>query len=192
VKPEKTVVVLHPLGYESLNTPRGYADQGGSFTIKGVAPGLYQVEVSSLEETTSFYVKSVRLGDREITGDVLDLTEGVSGTLQITLSAETAQVAGVVQDSDNKPVSAATVVAVPDSRRYSLYRQETTDQFGAFTVRGLAPGEYKLLAWEDIEAGAYQDPEILKKYEGKAETLSLKPNDRKSVQVRVIPFENVR
>jgi hypothetical protein len=153
-----------------------------------VAASRYLVEVNNGPE--GFYVKSVRLGGQDISGEGLDLTGGVAGSLQITLSLEAAQVDGVVQDFDNKPVSGATVVLVPDSRRHSLYKAEFTDQNGAFSLRGVPPGEYKLLAWEDIEAGAYQDPEFLKKFESKAVPLSFKPNDRRTVQVKVIPFEN--
>jgi hypothetical protein len=138
------------------------------------------------------YVKSVRYGDQELSEEGLDLTGGVAGSLQITLSPEAVQVDGVVQDSDNKPVTGATVVLVPDSRRFSLYKEEHSDQSGRFSMKGLTPGNYKLLAWEDIETGAYQDPEFLKKYEGKAESLSLKPSDRMTVQVKVIPFEGQR
>jgi hypothetical protein len=32
----------------------------------------------------------------------------------------------------------------------------TTDD-GSFTIGGLAPGEYKLYAWEDVESGVWQD-----------------------------------
>ncbi len=99
---------------------------------------------------------------------------------------------GVVQDADNKPVTGATVVLVPDSRRFSLYKEEHSDQNGRFSMKGLTPGGYKLLAWEDIETGTFYDPEFLKKYESKAESLSLKPSDRRTIQVKAIPFEERR
>jgi hypothetical protein len=188
---EKVGVFLRPRGSVVSSVLGGYADERGKFTLKGLSADRYLVEVREVNYGPErFYVKSVRFGGQDVTEEGLDLTGGATGSLQITLSLEVAQVDGVVQDSDSKPVSGATVVLVPDSRRYSLYKQEQTDQYGAFSLKGITPGNYKLLAWEDIEAGAYQDPEFLKKYESKAESLSLKPNDRRIVQVKVIPFEN--
>jgi hypothetical protein len=78
---------------------------------------------------------------------------------------------------------------VPDSRRYSLFKETRTADNGSFSLKGIAPGEYKILAWDDIEPGAYQDPDILKRYESKAEILSLQESDRKSAPLKVIHFE---
>jgi len=48
---------------------------------------------------------------------------------------------------------------------------------------------YTVLAWTDIETGAYQAPELLKRYESKAEKLSLKESDRKTHSLKAIPAE---
>jgi hypothetical protein len=174
-----------------LGLPRGIPGEGGKFTLKNVAADRYLVQVNNLPEGS--YVKSVRFGGQDLTEEGLDLTSGVAGSLQITLSLEAAQVDGVVQDSDNKPVAGATVVLLPDVRsRYSLYREVTADQNGAFRLKGVTPGDYKFLAWEDIVTGASQDPEFLKKYESKAESLSLKESGRRTLQVKAIPFEERR
>lgn len=34
--------------------------------------------------------------------------------------------------------------------------------------KAIAPGAYKLFAWEDVETGAYKDPEFLKAFEALA------------------------
>jgi hypothetical protein len=138
------------------------------------------------------YVKSVQYGNLEAAEAQIDLSSGVSGSLQITLSQAGAQVEGTIRDAEDKPLSGATVVLVPDSRRYSLFKEATSDQTGAFSLRGVTPGEYKILAWEDIETGAYQDPDFLKRYESKAQAVSLKESDRKSVALKVIPLEQGR
>ena len=186
---EEIRILLQSRDFVSMNARPGYPDEEGKFTLRNLAPGRYLVKVNNAPEGS--YVKSVRFGGREVTEEGLDLTGGVSGSLQITLSPEAAQVDGVVQDADNKPVTGATVVLIPDSRRFSLYKEEHTDQNGRFSMKGLTPGNYKLLAWEDIETGAFYDPEFLKKYESKAESLSLKPSDRRNIQVKAIPFEKL-
>ncbi len=186
---EKVRVQLQAQDPEGPSASTGPPDKDGKFTLKGVVATRYLLQVDNAPE--GFYVKSVKLGNQETALEGINLTSGVFGPLQITLSPGAPQLESIVQDSDGKPVAGATVVLIPDSRRYSAYREEQTDQSGKFSLKGIAPGDYKLLAWEDIETGAYQDPEFLKKYEGKAESLSLKPSDRRNIQVKAIPFEKL-
>jgi hypothetical protein len=98
-------------------------------------------------------------------------------------------VEGTVQNEEGKPVSGAIVVLAPDSMQYSLFKEAQSGENGSFGLKGVAPGEYRILAWENIETGAYLDPDFLKRYESKAEKLSLKENDRKSMSLKVIPFQ---
>ena len=63
------------------------------------------------------------------------MSNGVAGSLQITLSPEGAQVDGRIQDQEDKPVSGATVVLIPDSRRYSLYKEVNRTRTGASASR---------------------------------------------------------
>ena len=62
----------------------------GKFTLKNVAPDRYQVRLTGGPETA--YIKSARLGGRDATETEIDLSGGVSGVLQITLSTAGAQV----------------------------------------------------------------------------------------------------
>ena len=74
----------------------------------------------------------------------------------------------VARHRDEQPATAATVALVPDEPRRAqtrLYKGITTDQYGRFTIKGIAPGGYKLFAWEVVEEGAYQDPDFLKPFE---------------------------
>ena len=54
-------------------------------------------------------------------------------------------------------------------------------------MRGLLPGEYRVLAWEDVEAGAYQNPDFLKQYENRGVKTTVEHGSRNVVDVRVIP-----
>jgi protocatechuate 3,4-dioxygenase beta subunit len=181
-------VSLESLEILSLSPPQAPIGEDGKFTLKNVAPDRYLVHTTSGPE--QLYIKQVRFGSQDATEDGIDVSNGVAGSLQITLSQNGAQVDGTVAGEDGNPVSGATVVLIPDSRRHSLYKEMATDQRGGFSFKGVAPGEYKILAWEDIESGAYQDPEFLKPFESKAQALSLKENDRKVLSLKSIPAES--
>jgi hypothetical protein len=78
---------------------------------------------------------------------------------------------------------------VPDKARRTqnrLYKTQTTDQYGHFDLRGIAPGDYKLFTWEEVEQGAWEDAEFLKPFEEKGEGISLKEGDAKSAQLTTI------
>ena len=182
-----TVTLAAPPGAKSIATPTGPVGEDGRFTLKNVAPARYLAQVSGGPESS--YVKSVRLGGQEASDEGFDLAGGAGGPLQIRLSLAGAEVTGAVRDADDNPAADATVVLMPDSKRASLYRETRTGKDGSFSIKGVAPGEYKALAWEDVETAAYKDPEYLNKVGGKAEALSLKESDKKSVSLKVIPWQ---
>ncbi len=57
---------------------------------------------------------------------------------------------------------------------------------GRFAIRGIAPGEYKLFAWDDIEPGAWQDPDLIKQVEGQGKSVSMREGAKESVQVGLV------
>jgi hypothetical protein len=98
------------------------------------------------------------------------MSGGAAGTLEITISSPGARVQGSVADSDGLPAVGVRVVPVPEpSRRtqFTLFKEQTTDQYGHLELRGIAPGDFKLFSWEEAESGAWEDPEFLKPFEQK-------------------------
>jgi hypothetical protein len=118
------------------------------------------------------------------------VTSGTNGAIDIVLSGTGGQVEGVVLNADQQPATEASVVAVPDEPRRTqgrFYKEDRTDQYGRFTIKGLPPGRYKLFAWEDVEEGAYQDPEFIKKFEALGEAVVIRENSHESAQLKLIP-----
>ncbi len=160
----------------------------GSFTISDVGLGHYRIDIFGASD--NYYMKSARLGDREVLESGMDLTRGIGGPLEITLSSNGGRVEGVVLNANDEPEQDATVVLVPDEPRrgqWRLYREVTTDQYGRFTIKGIAPGGYKLFAWEEIEDNAYEDPDFLKEFEGLGEPRTIREGSHESAQLKLIP-----
>jgi protocatechuate 3,4-dioxygenase beta subunit len=169
----------------------GKLDEGRGFKIQDVSPGLFNLMVMGLP--AGFYVKSVRSDQTDVLTTGLN-TEAAQAPLEVLLSGSAAQVSGSVQNAaTNTPMAGATVVLVPQEKerkdQANYYKQINSDQNGAFTFKDVVPGEYKVYAWEDVEAGAYMDAEYMKPFESKGEPLSVGENDRRSLQLTVIPAD---
>jgi len=166
----------------------GSAKPDGSFTITNVAATQYKLQVYGIPD--NYYVKSAQLGDKEVLDAGVDLTRGAAGPLEVVLSGNGGQIEGVILNAAGQPATGAIVVLVPDDqRRTRLYKEESIDQYGRFNIKNVAPGDYKLFAWEAVETGAYCDPEFLRPFESLGEALHIHEGSRASAQPKLIPAE---
>jgi protocatechuate 3,4-dioxygenase beta subunit len=168
--------------------PGAAVAEDGSFRVQNVTPQNYELRVTGVPETS--YVKALRFGDADVTDAGLDLSNGViPGELIVTVSPSAATIEGSVQDDKQQPVGSATVVLIPDGDRREhqrYYKMSNTDQNGQFSLKGLIPGEYRVYAFDELEAGAYMDPDFMRPFESRGERVSLKENGRENLQVKLI------
>jgi hypothetical protein len=164
--------------------------ENGAFEMENVSADNYRVNVFRLP--AAFYVKSIRMGDADGLETGLDLSRGAGGPLEILLSPNGGQVEGTVLDAKQQPASVGTVVLVPDVRHRDqpqLFKVTGLNASGHFTIAGIAPGDYKLFAWQEVEGDAYQDPEFLKPYEVQGQSLTVREGSRENTQLKLIPAE---
>jgi hypothetical protein len=183
-------VTLEPDGGGLMGWPGGQVHHDGRFTISNVSAGQYQLRVQGAFE--DYYVKSARLGGRDILDSGIDASRGAVGPLDVWLSSNGGQVEGVVLNAEEQPAPGSIVALVPEPGRRSqprFYRDVTTDQYGRFQIKGIAPGDYKLFAWEDVESGAYEDPDFLKAFETLGASLVILEGGHESKQLKLIPSE---
>lgn len=162
--------------------------EDGTFTIGNVSPMRYKVSVSKKDDGT--YVKSVKVGGQEVGGAEFEIAAGAAPAVVVTLSGNGGQVTGMVGESGS-PVAKATVVLVPEESRRSEenFRTATTGENGSFTMAGIAPGEYRAFAWEDVESGAWLDPEFLKLVESKGSAVKVQAGAASNVSLEAISAE---
>ena len=160
----------------------------GSFLLKNAFDGDYEIYLSNLPDNC--FVKSARMdGVDVLTAAVTIDTKQAPGSLEILVSPNGASVDGVVY-KDQQPFQGATVALVPDPPHRDdgqLFNSVTTDQNGHFLLQGISPGDYKVFAWEKVEAGAYRSPEFLQPFENQGQSVHITEGSRNSVQVEMIP-----
>jgi protocatechuate 3,4-dioxygenase beta subunit len=161
----------------------------GSFEMKNVPPGLYEVDVlADYKPLNDSFVESIVVGMKDVTDAGLNVAGGTI-TIDVTVSSGAGSVDGTVANDKGEAIPNATVVAVPDSKfrkHQDRYSRVSTDQSGHFTMRGLRPGEYKLLAWEVLEDDEYLDPEFLAPFESQATVTKIEKGARQSVSLKLI------
>jgi len=159
----------------------------GSFLMENLIEGVYLVSAGRMPE--DFYVKAARLGNDDVLEAGVNVTPGPLPALDVVLSPAGGRVEGLVLDSEGLPI-AGTVVLVPEPRRrhlLHLYKSADTDPVGRFLLRGVAPGDYKVFAWEEVEPGAYQDPDFLQPVESRGVAVRVTESSAQGVEVKVIP-----
>jgi protocatechuate 3,4-dioxygenase beta subunit len=166
-----------------------HVSDNGNFEWKGVPPGNYYVELAGDSgANTDWYLKSVNAGGRDSDSSIS--VSGGAVALDLVASSNGALVDGVVTDQKGQPVTNAVIVAVPEARlrgRVDRYRKTVSDQSGHFTLHGISPGNYTLLAWESVDGDAYYNPDFLKTYEAQGSAVRLADGERKSLQLQAIP-----
>ena len=160
----------------------------GSFQLLGVAPGEYQVRIFRLPE--GMYLKSAFLGDQEALDKGLIVGSASEGAeLTLTISGDGATLEGIVSGDKDKPYEGATVVLVPEPakrQRQDLYKNVSSDQTGRFQLTAVPPGEYKLFAWDNVDYGAWQDPDFLQAFEDKGIKVKLEPRSSQVVELHLL------
>jgi hypothetical protein len=148
-----------------------------SFVIRGLGPGDYRVFVREISfPQQRIYVKSIRLGDADVLNEGLHIEGKPESRLEIVLGTDVAALLGNVVNAKNEPIANATVAMVPylrTSHRPDLFKNVTTDGAGRFHIEGIAPGDYVVLAWEDVEFGAWHDPEFVRRYASLGRTIHI-------------------
>jgi len=166
--------------------------EDGSFTQPPIPnfdvslqPGHYEAQMTG-SALSGFYAKSIRSGETDMLADGLTVTGPGTIDIEVVLASDVATVEGVVLDKDLQPVTGATIVVAPERRsRMGLFRTTRSDQNGRYEIADVAPGDYKLFAWDDVEPYSWNDPDFLKDYEKQGEKTTLEPKAHATVNLHL-------
>jgi hypothetical protein len=169
-------------------SPHAEVKSNGSFEVKEVPADTYRLQVASSDALRDYFVKAVNLDGRDVSGSGFTGT-GTGQVLDIVVSPNGATIEGVVLDDNDRPASYIKVVAIPDPKRrerHDLYQEATTDLRGHFSLRGLNPGEYRIMALdEDIDV--ITDPAFVSSHESMGDTIKVEEGERKSIVLKLAP-----
>jgi hypothetical protein len=161
----------------------------GTFSVPAIPEGRFRVSaVAGLPQ--DMYLADVRQNALSVFDSGFDVNTRNLNSLEIVLGSGAGTVSGVVLDGPTKTVAGATVVLVPEARRRSnraLYVSAVSDASGRYTLRGVAPGDYKVFAWESIPAFAHVNAAFMAKHEDHGKLVRVGQSGTASAELTIIP-----
>lgn len=182
------ISLAESLGANLGPSSAGTIKEDGTLRFQGLSTTAYLLNVNNPPEGT--YVKSVKFGDRDVTHAPLDLGAG-NGKLSIVLSSKAADVSGAAKNEKGEPIGGAIITLWPKTPDLGSMtggvKQAYADQNGAFKFTGLAPGEYYLAAWDELEPGLWQAADFLIHFNRDASLIKLDESAHATLDPKLIP-----
>jgi hypothetical protein len=180
-------IALRTTAQNGLSSSAQPINADGTFTITNIFAGEYRLTVLAMP--TDYYIKEARIEQTDVLNQPWVISTAIRGTLEVVLSSAAGQIEGTVVDARALPISSIQTVLIPDQDRVrtELFKTAVTDQNGRFTFRGITPGNYRIFAWEGLEANSYFDPDVLSQYEQQGKTIRVAEAGKHTAEVKMIP-----
>ncbi|HET9167596.1 MAG TPA: carboxypeptidase regulatory-like domain-containing protein [Candidatus Angelobacter sp.] len=150
----------------------------------------YYAVVRNLRD--DYYLKSVAIAGHELPPDNV-VVSGIRGDMEIVLSPRGAQIEGALLDAKDEPTR-GSILLVPDVAQPGppdLYRRTNADSRGKFTLRGVAPGSYRLVALESVNLDSeINEPDFLSTVGNRGQSLIVEENGKYSVALKLETSES--
>jgi len=182
----------------------GNVDPNAPLEIESSPAGSYWVHVNS----SRGYAASIRSGNLDLKEQPLVVgAGGTAAPIEITMRDETAEISGkvegVVQGSDAGTAGAAVNTPYPVRRQASAhvyfvplpdssgrFTQQRADPDGSFDHAALAPGAYRLLAFDHQQPELeYRNPEAMRAYDSKGPVVRVSAGQKEQVTLQLIHTE---
>ncbi len=156
----------------------------GSFDLADLGWARYRVDVEE-SARKQVYLKTLRYGTAESNDGTFTLnSNGIP--LELELSTRGARISGTVMGKAEMP----KVILIPDTtdaaRREYTTRTAVFDQNGVFAIEAIAPGAYKLYAFENVPEGTWLDPDFLKEVKSSGVAFEAAEGDAKMIQIPLL------
>ena len=137
--------------------------EANTFTLTGLMPGKYFL---NLPAPAGWFVQSASIGGRDVWDAPLEIRNGDVDGVLVTLTDVSPQLTGSVTATGQQKALEATVVVFPADHKAWIengmnprrVRALTPGPKGEFTVTGVGPGDYLIVAIDRGDDGDLQDP----------------------------------
>jgi hypothetical protein len=139
-----------------------------------------------------YYLDSVSLGGRDVTGQALNLQPG-SPPIRVVYKSNGGTVSGTVVNSDGAAVEGFTAILLPqtsfDTHVPDYGRVNASGPGGTFEIESLKPGSYYAFAVNHLEPAKLYEPQAAQKIIASAARVDVTEGSAVSVKLSVIRLE---
>lgn len=159
---------LHPDAFSNF----GGGPDSPEMTMQNLEFGKYNVEVQA--SGGGWYVASVHYGSVNLDDEPINVQPGPTQAIEIIEKDDVASLTGQVAGNDD-PNAAATVIMLPERASMRVRSFPVTGN-GSFSASNLAPGKYRIFAFDTISNLEYANPDVMRQYSGQAVEVTLESN----------------
>lgn len=164
----------------------------GTFEMNLPRAEPLRFEVASIPE--GLYVKRIVVGAVDVLRNPAYSLAGDGGRMSVELAGDGANLSGMVRDSRGVGIANARVSLMPtssfateeDAAGLIWRRTATTADDGSFAISAIAPGRYRLYAFEALDADPSFDVAFLSNFGQRWKDVELKPRENATVEVAPI------
>jgi hypothetical protein len=157
-------------------------DAKGEAELQQVPAGVYDVVAGNFGKPYS--IDRMAVEGAQVQGHKVKIAAGSSPSISLTLIEGSVQVQGVVKRA-GKGVAEAMVVLVPkdpDSHR-DRFRRDQSDLDGTFSLQGVVPGLYTVLAIDDGWELDWSQPAVIAAYLKRGHSMEIVNQSGRTVEI---------
>ncbi len=138
------------------------------------------IAVSNLPD--GCYLKSIQYGGRDVPDSGIDYSN--DATVEATIGTDGGRVDGKSLNKDDQPLAGAVVALIPSATNERVL-SVLSGADGTFHFTSVGPGDYQVMAWDDVSRDDLENPDFVKQYGAQAAEVKLEPNGSAAASVRV-------
>ncbi len=175
------------------NTSQPTVEPSGDLTIGDVAPGRARITATMpppAGNSRRWMLKSVHANDTDVTDVFFDVPASAPPTVMVTFTDKVSELTGMLTDTLGQPVTDYFVVVIPADSKYWLRGSRRIASArpgadGAFVLRNMPPGDYRIAATTDLASGDLAEQAALTRLLGESAPLTIGPGEQKVFNIRL-------
>ena len=141
----------------------------------------FMVKVAELPE--GCYIASIQYGGKDVPESGIEYAPGAP--VEITIGCDAGRVEGRALGKDDAPMEGSVVALIPADWKGAV-RSMAAGAGGGFAFAGIPPGDYTVLAWDDVSQDDLENPAFRKGFDSQAASVKVAPSAAAVVTAHVI------
>jgi hypothetical protein len=174
-------------GVQFAPVPASQLKADGSFQFDEVGSDRYTVGVTNLPD--GFFVKTIRSANLDLLGSGIE----IAGNLRAAGSGDQSELGtghrhggGQGAEAGDPSHGSSGSAGQGAARQAAVLPHDHLRTQRELHVQGPGSGEYRVYAWDEVEYGAWMDPDFVKPFESRGEAANVGEGARLTVQVNLI------